>query len=115
MDRRLVVLGAGAFVVAADGTLVVGLLPAIARDLALSLAAVGQTVTVFAAVYAVSAPVLAFASHRLSAQGVVLGSLGAFAISDVLTGPRPNLAVLLPGRVLAAAASATLMRHAAGV
>jgi len=96
-------------VVAADGTLVVGLLPAIAGDLALSLAAVGQTVTVFAAVYAVSAPLLAFASHRISAKGVLLGSLGVFAMSNVVTGLAPNLAVLLAGRVLAAAAAAMFM------
>src|SRR4051794_35051389 len=48
IDRRLIPLALGAFVVASDGTLVVGLLRQIARSLAVSPAAAGQAVTVFA-------------------------------------------------------------------
>jgi len=50
IDRRLVLLAAGAFVVASDGTLVVGLLRQIADSIAVSPATAGQAVTVFAAV-----------------------------------------------------------------
>jgi predicted MFS family arabinose efflux permease len=42
IDRRLVLLAAGAFVVASDGTLIVGLLREIASSLAISPATAGQ-------------------------------------------------------------------------
>src|SRR5438067_4126347 len=57
-DRRLVLLALGAFVVASDGTLVIGLLRQIAGSLSVSPASAGQAVTVFAVVYALGAPLL---------------------------------------------------------
>lgn len=109
MDRRLVALAAGAFVVAADGTLVIGVLPEIARGLGVSLAAAGQTVTVFAAVYALGGPAFATVLRQISARDVVAGSLVVFAASNVLTAAASNLPVLLVGRALAAVAAALFM------
>jgi len=109
MDRRLAALAAGAFVVAADGTLVVGLLPRIGADLGVSLAAAGQSVSVFAAVYAIGGPLFALLYRRASPKKVLVASLALFIVSNVLTGLAPNLSSLLAGRVLAASAAAMFM------
>jgi predicted MFS family arabinose efflux permease len=85
IDRRLIPLALGAFVVAADGTLVVGLLRPIADSLAVSPAAAGQAVTVFAAVYALCAPLLIRATRRASLRRLLLGSLGLFAVANAAT------------------------------
>src|SRR6266487_2864568 len=82
VDRRLAVLALGAFVVASDGTLVVGLLRQIAHSLTVSPAAAGQAVTVFAAVYALCAPLVIRATRRASLKRLLLAAIGLFAVAN---------------------------------
>jgi MFS transporter, DHA1 family, inner membrane transport protein len=109
MDQKRVALAAGAFVVAADGTLVVGLLQGISGDLGVSLAAAGQAVSVFAAVYALAGPLFALFFRRLSPKGALLSSLALFVVANAITALASNLPTLLSGRALAAAAAAMFM------
>ncbi len=55
----LVWLTLGAFAIGTEGFMIAGLLPALARDLDVSLSAAGQLVAAFSLAYAIGAPVMA--------------------------------------------------------
>jgi predicted MFS family arabinose efflux permease len=113
VERRLLLLAAGAFVVASDGTLVVGLLRQIARALSASPAATGQAVTVFAAVYAIATPLVVRAARPVGRERLLIVSLAFFAVANAGTGASPSLPALLAVRVLAAMAAGVFMVTAA--
>jgi predicted MFS family arabinose efflux permease len=114
-ERRLLLLAAGAFVVASDGTLVVGLLRQIARALSASPAATGQAVTVFAAVYAIATPLLVRAARPVGRERLLIVSLAMFAIANAGTGASSSLTALLAVRVFAAIAAGVFMVSAAAL
>jgi DHA1 family inner membrane transport protein len=111
--RRIALLGMGAFVVATDGTLVIGLLRQIARSLNVSAGAAGQAVTVFAAVYAVGGPLLVRALRRRRLERVLVGALALFVAANAMTAAASSLATLLMARALAAACAGVFMPLAA--
>src|SRR5437660_7876348 len=94
-DRRLLVLALSAFVVAVDGTLVIGLLGRIATGVHASTAATGQTVTVFAIGYAALAPALVALTRRWPRGRLLIGALALFAIANLATALAPSLTWLL--------------------
>ncbi|MEV6908133.1 MFS transporter [Amycolatopsis sp. NPDC051071] len=93
-------LFAGAFAVSCTEFVVVGLLPQIAADLGVSEAVAGQLVTLNAVAFAVGAPVLGAAFHRMDRRKVLFGSLVVFAIGHATAGLAPNYPVLLGSRLL---------------
>jgi predicted MFS family arabinose efflux permease len=101
--------------VAADGTLVVGLLRQIARSLDVSPAAAGQALTVFGVVYAVGAPLLVRAARAVRPERLAAGALALFAVANAATAAAPSYAALLGARVLAAACAGVFMPTAAAV
>lgn len=101
MLARLAPLAACAFVVASDGTLVVGLLSRIGRGIAASPAAAGQGITVFAIAYAFVSPLLVVATRRWPSKRVLLVGLFAFVVANVATGAAGSLAGFLAARLLA--------------
>lgn len=115
VERRLLLLAAGAFVVASDGTLVVGLLRQIARALSASPAAAGQAVTVFAAVYAIATPLVVRAARPVGRERLLIVSLALFAIANAGTAASPSLPALLAVRVLAAIGAGVFMVTAAAL
>jgi len=112
IDRRLVLLAAGAFVVASDGTLIVGLLREIAGSLAISPATAGQAVTVFAAVYALGVPLLIRAARHVGRELLLLVALALFAVANAATAAAPSVAALLGARILAAGCAGVFMATA---
>jgi predicted MFS family arabinose efflux permease len=112
-DRRLLVLAAGAFVVAADGALSVGLLRPIAASLSVSPATAGQAVTAFGVAYALGAPALVRLARRIGARPLSVGALVVFAGGNWATAAAPSLPWLLGARVLAAASAGVFMATAA--
>src|SRR5205085_4364894 len=111
--RGLAVLALGAFVVAADGTLVVGLLRQIARSLEVSPATAGQALTVFGAVYALGAPLIVRAARAVRPERLAAAALALFAVGNALTAAAPSYAALLGARALAAACAGVFMPTAA--
>ncbi|MET9796195.1 MFS transporter [Nocardiopsis alba] len=97
-----------AFAVGTDDLVIAGLLPAIARDLDIGVAAAGQAVTVFSITYAVAAPVLAVATARLPRRALLLTGLALFACVNLATALVPGYASLLVMRVVAALIAAVL-------
>jgi predicted MFS family arabinose efflux permease len=78
------------------------LLPGLAADLSVKIEAAGQLVTVFALAYAISSPVLTALSGNLNRRTVLLASMVAFALSNVLAFLSPNFWALMGARVLLA-------------
>lgn len=111
--RRVALLAGGAFVVAADATLVAGLLQQIARALAVSTAVAGQAVSVYAAGYALGAPVAVHAARRARPGRLLAGALGLFALANAATGAAPSLAGLLAARAVAGITAGAFMACAA--
>jgi predicted MFS family arabinose efflux permease len=101
MLPRLAPLAACSFVVATDGTLVVGLLGRIGRAIVASPAATGQGVTVFAIAFALGAPALVVATRRWPAKRLLLVGLLVFVAANAATGAAASLAEFLVARALA--------------
>ncbi|WP_055468027.1 MFS transporter [Streptomyces ardesiacus] len=104
--RRLLPLGIGTFAIGTDLFVTAGLVLPIARDLDVSVAAVGQLATVFAVAYAVLSPVLAATTARFTRRQVLLVGLAVFTVANVFTALAPTLGLVLATRVLAAAGAA---------
>jgi predicted MFS family arabinose efflux permease len=111
--RRVALLALAAFVVASDATLVAALLRQIASTLSASPAAAGQAVTVYAAGYALGAPLIIRAARRARQERLLAGSLGVFAAANAATAAAPSLAALLGARIAAGACGGVFMAAAA--
>lgn len=104
----LACLALTAFAVGTDDLVIAGLLPVIARDLDVGVAAAGQLVTAFSLTYAVAAPPLAVATARVPRRTLLLCGLALFALTNLLTALVPTYALLMAMRVIAALIAAAL-------
>ncbi|RKS09340.1 putative MFS family arabinose efflux permease [Nocardiopsis sp. Huas11] len=93
---------------ATDEFVIAGVLPLIAADLGVSVAATGQLVTVFALVYALGAPTMAVACERLPRRAVMVGGLAVFVAANVVAALAPDYWTLLGTRAVAALAAAVV-------
>lgn len=108
LRRLLVALGVCVFAVGTAEYVVVGLLPAIAADLAVSVPRAGALVTVYAATIAVGGLAVTAATARLRRRPLLVVLMGVFAAGNVLAGLAPTFEVLLLARVISASAHATV-------
>jgi len=106
MSARTYLLAAGAFTVGTSGYILSGLLPAVSRELDVSLSTAGQLLTVFALSYAVAAPVLAALTGRWNRRQLLVVALVVSAIGNVLSALAPNYPLLLVARVISALGAA---------
>lgn len=99
---QLAVLAAAAFIYVTAEILPVGALPAIARDLNVSLVVVGTLLTWYALVAALTTvPLVRWTAHWPRRPTLLL-SLACLTVSQVISALAPNFAVLAAGRVLCA-------------
>lgn len=101
MYRRLWALALGTFAVGTDSFVVAGILPNVADDLAVSVPASGQLVTVFALSYAVLSPVMATVTAHLPRKQVLLAGLLVLVVGNVLTAVLPTFGLVLASRAVA--------------
>lgn len=106
MSARTYLLAAGAFTVGTSGYILSGLLPAVSRELDVSLSTAGQLLTVFALSYAVAAPVLAALTGRWDRRKLLVAALLVSALGNVLSALAPNYPLLLAARVVSALGAA---------
>jgi len=99
-----VVLAVAAFVIVTTEFLMVGLLPALARDLGVSVSKAGQLVTLFAVVVMLCGPVLTAWLAHIERKRLFLAVLVLFAASNALAAVSPNLWTLAIARVIPALA-----------
>jgi DHA1 family inner membrane transport protein len=97
-----------AFCIGTAEFVVMGLLPDIARDLAVSIPLAGQLVTAYAIGVVIGAPILAVATSRIPRKRVLLMMVGVFVIGNFLSAISPNYALLVIARILAAFAHGTM-------
>ncbi|MQY28023.1 MFS transporter [Nocardia aurantia] len=113
LGARVYLLALATFTVGTEGYVIAGVLPAVARDMRVSVAVCGQLVTIFALVYALAGPPLIGAFAGIRPKPVLVWATVAFAISNLLAAVAPDYAVLAVARVLAAASAALLAAPAA--
>ncbi len=106
MSARTYLLAAGAFTVGTSGYILSGLLPAVSRELDVSLSTAGQLLTVFALSYAVAAPVLAALTGRWNRRELLVVALVVSALGNVLSALAPNYPLLMAARVVSALGAA---------
>lgn len=98
-------LALGTFAIGTEGFMIAPLLPRLASDLSVSVAAAGQLVTVFALVYAVSSPLLTTVTGRMDRRRLLILSIAAFAIANLLAFSARDYWSLMAARVLLALAA----------
>lgn len=105
----LVLLAAATAVAVATEFIVVGVLPVLARDLALSLAQTGHLSGAFALAAAVLGPPLTLATASQPPRRVLAGALLVFAAGNAVAALVPSYAVILAARVAQGAALPVLI------
>ncbi|WP_295959846.1 MFS transporter [Rhodoferax sp.] len=98
------VLAVAAFVIVTTEFLIVGLLPALARDLSVSVSAAGQLVTLFALVVMLFGPVLTAWLSHIERKRLFVAILLLFAGANALAALAPNVGVLAIARFVPALA-----------
>jgi predicted MFS family arabinose efflux permease len=92
----------GTFAVGTEGFMIAAILPGIAGDLAVSLQAAGQLVTVFALTYALSSPLLTALTGNVNRRRLLILSMAAFAGANLVAATAPGYWFLVGARILLA-------------
>ena len=95
-------LALGTFAVGTEGFMIAGLLPDIASSLSVSTAMAGYLVTIFSLAYAISSPVLTALLAGVNRRRLMIGSLGAFALANLVAAGAHGFWPLAAARVLLA-------------
>ncbi|OLF17506.1 MFS transporter [Actinophytocola xanthii] len=109
MSPRTYLLTFGAFAVGTSGYIVSGVLPAVSRELDVSISTAGQLGTAFAFTFAVaSAPFAAF-TGRWERRRLLVVALAVSAVGNALAAIAANYELLIASRVVAALGAASYM------
>lgn len=100
--RPLVWLAVATFSMGIDGYVLTGLLPAIAADLHVSVAAAGQLMSAFALTAAFAGPVLGTVTSRWERRTTIATALAVFVLGNLVVGLATTYPIAFTGRVLAA-------------
>jgi DHA1 family inner membrane transport protein len=101
LDFRIWLLSLATFAMGTATLVVAGILPPLAADLDVSVAAAGQVVTAFAVSFAVGSPVLAALTGNLPRERLLLWVLCVFTFANILCAVAWRYDLLLVGRVIA--------------
>ncbi|MFJ7839319.1 MFS transporter [Lysinibacillus sphaericus] len=109
MNWRVFILAATTFAVGLVELIVGGILPYIADDLNVSVATAGQLITIFALVYAISAPALLSLTAKVERKQLYLISLFLFTLGNVMTYFSPTFAIVMIARIITAMSTALVI------
>lgn len=109
MNWRVFILAATTFAVGLVELIVGGILPYIADDLNVSVATAGQLITIFALVYAISAPVLLSLTAKVERKQLYLISLFLFTLGNVMTYLSPTFGIVMIARIITAMSTALVI------
>jgi predicted MFS family arabinose efflux permease len=99
-----IILAIAAFVIVTTEFLIVGLLPALARDLSVPIATAGQLVTLFAVVVMLCGPFLTAWLANVDRKRLFVAILALFAVSNAVAAAAPNFWILALARLVPALA-----------
>jgi predicted MFS family arabinose efflux permease len=102
----------GTFAIGTEGFMIAPLLPRLAGDLSVSVAAAGQLVSVFALTYAVSSPVLTALTGALNRRRLLVLSMIGFALANVFAFAAKDYWTLMAARALLAVAAGLYVPNA---
>ncbi|CAN5246564.1 MFS transporter [soil metagenome] len=108
-------LALAAFAIGTEAFVIAGLLPVIAADVHISLAATGQLVTVYALAYAIGSPILAVLFNNIDRKTALTLSLCAFIAGNLIAATAGSFAALMLSRMLMALGAGLLMPTANAV
>lgn len=100
MPLALWALTLSAFAIGTTEFVIVGLLPVIAADLAVSLPSAGLLVSLYALGVAIGAPVLTALSSKMPRKALLIGLMALFTIGNLLGAMAPDYYSLMLARVL---------------
>ncbi len=113
--RPLYWLALGAFALSTEGFMIAPLLPTISRDMSVSVGMAGLLVTVFAFAYAISSPILTTLTGSLNRRTLLIFSLAAFAVANVVAMCSTSFVQLMAARILLAFSAGLYMPNANAV
>jgi predicted MFS family arabinose efflux permease len=108
-------LAVAAFAIGTESFVIAGLLPVIATDMQISVAATGQLVTVYALAYAIGSPILAVTFNNLDRRNVLILALCCFIAGNLLAVAAATFVMLMASRMLMALGAGLCMPTAIGV
>jgi predicted MFS family arabinose efflux permease len=108
----LVWLAVGTFAVGTEGFMIAAILPRISLDLSVSVATAGQLVTIFALAYALSSPILTTLTGNVDRRTLLIASMAAFALANLIAASAPGYWSLALARVLLAFAAGIYVPNA---
>ncbi|GAB3655725.1 MFS transporter [Echinicola sediminis] len=100
MPAALWALTISAFGIGTTEFVIVGLLPTVAQDLAISISSAGLLVSLYAVGVAIGAPILTALTGKLPRKQLLLGVMLVFILGNVLAAMAPGFGVLVMARVL---------------
>jgi DHA1 family inner membrane transport protein len=100
MPIPLLALAISAFAIGTTEFVIMGLLPNVARDLAVSIPSAGLLVTGYALGVAVGAPLLAVLTSRMPRKLALQLLMAVFIVGNVLCAVAPNYGLLMVARVV---------------
>lgn len=100
MPIALLALTLSAFAIGTTEFVIVGLLPTMAADLAVSLPSAGMLVSLYALGVAIGAPVLTALTGRWPRKRLLLAVMSLFVLGNLMAWQAPNYATLISARVL---------------
>ena len=112
--KPLTWLAVATFSMGIDGYVLTGLLPHIAADLHVSVAAAGQLMSAFALTAAFAGPVLGTATSRWERRTTIAVALAVFVLGNLVVGLSTTYAMAFTGRVLAALGACLLNAAVSG-
>lgn len=104
-----------AFAIGTEAFVIAGLLPVIASDVHITLAATGQLVTAYALTYAVGSPILAVLFNNVDRKVTLIIALSCFIAGNLVAATADGFAVLLISRMVMAIGAGLVMPTANAV
>lgn len=109
MNFRVYILAICTVIVGLVELIIGGILPAVSKDLNVTIGTAGQLITIFAIVYAISGPVLLSVTAKFERKKLYLISLVIFLIGNILTYFSPNFLFVMIARVITAMSAALVI------
>ncbi|WP_421673601.1 MFS transporter [Staphylococcus gallinarum] len=106
---RVVTFILSIFIVGMVEMMVAGIMNLMSHDLNVSEAIIGQLVTLYAITFAIAGPILVKLTNRFSPKPVLLWTLLAFIVGNLMIAMAPNFTILVVGRVISSAAAALIV------